>query len=42
MHDIDRADRQPLWKRLGWMVVLWVAGVAVVGVVAMVLRFWLS
>ena len=28
----------PLWKRLGWLAVYWVGGVAVLGVVAMILR----
>ena len=41
MGEID-ADRRPLWKRLGWMLVFWVGGVAVVGVVAMVIRGWLG
>lgn len=33
----------PLWaRRLGWFVALWLAGIAVVGSVAMVLRAWLA
>ena len=28
----------PLWKRLGWLAVYWAGGVAVLGVVAMLLR----
>lgn len=32
----------PLWKRLGWMAAIWGASVAVLGAVAMVIRFWLS
>ncbi|WP_197041960.1 DUF2474 domain-containing protein [Sandarakinorhabdus oryzae] len=31
----------PLPRRLAWFVGLWVAGVAVVGLVAMLLRTWL-
>lgn len=31
----------PLWKRLGWFVLLWAAGVAVVGTVAWLIRLWL-
>lgn len=42
MRDADEADRQPLWKRLGWMALLWLGGVAVVGSVALVLRAWLA
>jgi hypothetical protein len=29
------------WRRLGWFVALWGAGVAVVGTVGFVLRLWL-
>lgn len=36
------ADRQPLWKRLGWLVMIWLASVAVLGIVAAVLRYWLA
>lgn len=28
----------PLWKRLAWFAGLWIAGVAVVGTVAMIIR----
>lgn len=35
------AEDTPLAKRLGWFVLLWVLGVAVVGAVAALLRWWL-
>jgi hypothetical protein len=35
-------EAQPLWKRLAWMAAIWVASVAVIGVVAEVLRLWIG
>jgi len=32
----------PLWKRLIWFVLLWVAGVAAVGSAAFLLRWWIA
>lgn len=38
----EEAERRPLWQRLGWMVAIWVASVALLGAVAWVLRLWLA
>jgi hypothetical protein len=32
----------PLWRRLAWFLALWAGGVASVGAVAFVLRWWLN
>jgi hypothetical protein len=32
----------PLWKRLAWLVAIWGASVATLGVVAWALRSWLK
>jgi hypothetical protein len=31
-----------LWQRLGWMALLWLASVAVLGAVAWMIRLWLN
>ncbi|HET6396345.1 MAG TPA: DUF2474 domain-containing protein [Pseudoxanthomonas sp.] len=31
----------PLWRRLLWFAALWLAGLACVGILAGLLRFWL-
>ena len=36
------ADERPLWARLGWMAALWLASVTVLGLVALLIRTWLS
>ena len=35
-------DARPLWQRLGWMALLWLASVAVLGAVAWAIRLWLN
>ncbi len=32
----------PLWRRIGWMVAIWLASVTVVGAVAYIIRWWLG
>ena len=32
----------PLWRRLAWMAAIWTLSVAAVGVVSLILRFWLK
>jgi hypothetical protein len=32
----------PLWKRLLWMAAIWTMSVAVLGLVALVIRTWLN
>ena len=36
------AESRPFWKRLLWMAAIWAASVAVLGVVAGVLRLWIA
>ncbi|WP_373284732.1 DUF2474 domain-containing protein [Tsuneonella deserti] len=32
----------PLWRRLAWMAAIWATSVAALGVVAFVLRLWIT
>ena len=41
MRGPDEADRKPLRTRLGWMALIWACSVAVLGLVAGLLRLWL-
>lgn len=34
--------QQPLWKRLAWMAGIWLASVTCLGIVALIIRFWLK
>ena len=36
------ADYSPLWKRLLWLAAIWAGSVAILGVVAYGIRFWLN
>jgi Protein of unknown function (DUF2474) len=35
-------EQRPLWSRLGWLVLIWAASVAVLGAVAFVIKAWLG
>lgn len=35
-------ERKPLWQRLGWLVLIWTCSVAALGVVAWLLRLFMS
>jgi hypothetical protein len=35
------AETTSIWKRLGWMIAIWLVSVAVISLVAAVIRFWL-
>lgn len=36
------AVKEPLWKRLSWMVLIWSLSVAVLGIVAWFIRLWIK
>jgi hypothetical protein len=35
-------EKKPLWQRLGWLVLIWAGSVATLGVVAWLLRQFMS
>jgi len=37
-----RDPTPPLWKRIAWMAAIWLASVTFLGLIAMVIRFWLK
>lgn len=40
--EVNEADRKPLHKRLGWMALIWIASVSVLGAVAWFIRLWIA
>ena len=36
------AENTSVWKRVGWMLLLWSASVAALGAVSLILRLWLK
>jgi hypothetical protein len=39
---MTRADERPLIRRLGWMALIWLASVSVLGAAAFLIRSWLG
>jgi len=39
---MDEPKDRPLWQRLGWMFMIWLASITVLGLIASVIRFWLK
>lgn len=35
-------ETSPLWKRLGWMALIWAASVSLLGVVSLAIRWWIK
>jgi hypothetical protein len=36
------AETPSVWKRLGWMLLIWSASVAALGALSLILRLWLK
>ncbi len=39
---IERPEEAPLWRRIGWMALIWAGSVAALGVVSLALHWWLK
>jgi hypothetical protein len=39
---MTRPEEAPLLKRVGWMALIWAGSVATLGVVSLILRWWLN
>ena len=39
---MDEEPARPLWRKLGWFLGIWAASVAVLGVVSLIIRYWLK
>ena len=35
-------EKKPLWKRLGWLVVIWAGSVVALGIVAWMMRMFMA
>ncbi|MEL6078774.1 DUF2474 domain-containing protein [Stenotrophomonas maltophilia] len=42
LQEIEQAEQQPLWRRLGWLAMIWGGSVLALFVVASLMRMFLS
>ncbi|PNB71231.1 DUF2474 domain-containing protein [Pseudomonas sp. GW456-E7] len=42
LHDIEEAEKKPLWKRLGWLALIWVGSVGALFIVASLMRLFMN
>jgi hypothetical protein len=42
LHDIEEAEKKPLWQRLGWLALIWVGSVGALFIVASLMRMFMS
>ena len=42
LHEIEQAVKQPLWRRLGWLAMIWTGSVLALFVVASLMRMFMN
>ncbi|WP_248799439.1 DUF2474 domain-containing protein [Pseudomonas sp. MWU13-2105] len=42
LHEIEAAEKKPLWQRIGWLVIIWTGSVLALFVVASLMRLFMS
>ena len=42
LHEVQEAEKKPLWQRVGWLLVIWTASVASLGVFAWLIRLFMT
>ncbi|OPA97449.1 DUF2474 domain-containing protein [Pseudomonas fluorescens] len=42
LKEIEKAEKQPLWRRLGWLAMIWTGSVLALFVVASLMRMFMN
>ncbi|WP_080757943.1 MULTISPECIES: DUF2474 domain-containing protein [Pseudomonas] len=42
LHDIQQAEKKPLWQRLGWLAMIWAGSVGALFIVASLMRMFMN
>ena len=42
LHDIEEAEKKPLWQRLGWLALIWIGSVGALFIAASLMRLFMS
>ena len=42
LHDIEEAEKKPLWQRLGWLAMIWAGSVGALFIVASLMRMFMN
>ncbi|MFP3516899.1 DUF2474 domain-containing protein [Pseudomonas sp. SIMBA_077] len=42
LNDVQACEKKPLWQRIGWMLLIWTASVASLGLFAMLIRMFMT